>query len=110
VRCHSERLTHVLLDEQDGQPGGQDLRQHRVDALHDHRGQAEGQLVEQQYAGVRDQRPADGNRLLLTARQLLRALGPAVLHPGEQLVNPLDRPRALSRVGGADLQVLLHRE
>ena len=82
----------------------------RVDALDDHRRQAEGQLVEQQHARVGDQRPADGDRLLLAARQLRRALGPAVPHPAEQLVDALDRPRSLPRVRGADLQVLLHRE
>src|SRR6202042_415982 len=58
---------------------------------------------EPQRARVGDQRPADGDRLLLAAGQLRRALVPAVLHPAEQLVDALDRPRPLARVGGADL-------
>ena len=110
MRGHPQRLAHVLLHQQHGQPAGQDLRQHAVDPLHDHRRQAQGQLVEQQHPRVGHQRPADGHRLLLTAGKLLGALGPPVLHPGEQLVDPLDRPRSRSRVGGADLQVLLDRE
>ena len=110
VRGHPQRLAHVLLHQQHGQPGGQDLRQHAVDPLHDHRREAQGQLVEQQHPRVGHQRPADGHRLLLTAGKLLGALGPPVLHPGEQLVDPLDRPRSLPRVGRADLQVLLDRE
>src|SRR3954467_13180173 len=57
-----------------------------------------------------DERPADGCRLLLAAGQLRRALVPAVLHPAEQVVNALDRPRPLARVGGADLEVLLDGE
>jgi hypothetical protein len=110
VRRHPQRLADVLLDQQHGEPGGEDLRQHRVNALDDHGCQAEGQLVEQQHPRVGDQRPADGDRLLLAAGQLSRALGPAVLHPGEQVVDALDGPRAFARVGGADLQILLHRE
>jgi len=67
VRRHPQRLAHVLLDEQDGEPAGQDLRHHRVDApQHDGR-QAEGELVEQQHARVGDQRPADRDLLLLAA-------------------------------------------
>ena len=107
VRGHPQGLAHVLLDEQHGEAGRQDLRQHAVDALDDHGRQAERQLVEQQHAGVGDQRPADGDRLLLTAGQLGGELVAALAHPVEHLVHPLDRPRALPRVRGADLQVLL---
>ena len=103
-------LADVLLDEQHGQAGGQDLRQHAVDALDHHRRQAERQLVEQQHAGVGHERPADGHRLLLAAGQLRGLLLAALSHPAEQLVHALDRPRARPRVGGADLQVLLHRQ
>ena len=67
MRRHPERLADVLLHQQHGEPGGQDLRQHGVDALHDHRRQAEGKLIEHQHARVGDQRPADGDRLLLAA-------------------------------------------
>ena len=81
-----------------------------VDALHHDQDQAEGELVEQQHARVGDQRPADGDRLLLAAGQLGRALRPALAHPAEQLVDALDRPRSFPRVGGADLQVLLDRK
>ena len=68
VRRHPQRLADVLLDQQHRQPGGQDLRQHPVDALDNDRRQPEGQLVEQQHARVSHQRPADGHRLLLAAR------------------------------------------
>ena len=64
VRGHPQRLAHVLLHEQHGQPAGQDLRQHAVDPLHDHRCEPQGQLVEQQHPRVGDQRPADGHCLL----------------------------------------------
>ncbi len=60
-------LADILLDEQHRQAGRQDLRQHAVDALDDHRRQAERQLVEQQDPGVGHERPADGHRLLLAA-------------------------------------------
>ena len=42
-RTSPQRLAHVLLDQQHGQPGGQDLRQHAVDPLHNHRRQAQGE-------------------------------------------------------------------
>ena len=107
VRCHPQGLAHVLLDEQDGQASRQDLRQHAVDAL-DHNGrQAERQFVEQQHAGVGHERPADGDRLLLTAGKLGGGLVAAFSHPAEHLINPLDGPRALARVRGPDLQVFL---
>jgi hypothetical protein len=67
VGRYPQRLAHVLLNQQHGEPGSQNLRQHGVDALHDDRGQPEGQLVEQQHPRVGDQRPADGHRLLLAA-------------------------------------------
>ncbi len=110
MRGHRQRLTHVLLHQQHGQAGRQDLRQHAVDALHDHRRQAERQLVEQQHAGVGDQRPADGYSLLLTTGKLSGELAAALPHPLEQVVHLLDRPRARTGVRRADLQVLLDRQ
>jgi hypothetical protein len=67
MRRHPQRLADVLLHQQHGEPGRQDLRQHGVDALYDHRRQAQGELIEHQHARVGDQRPADSNRLLLAA-------------------------------------------
>jgi hypothetical protein len=67
VRRDPQRLADVLLDQQHGDTAIQDLRHHRVDALDYHRRQAEGHLVQQQHARVGDQRPADGDRLLLAA-------------------------------------------
>ena len=106
----AQRLAHVLLDEQHGHPGRQDLRQHAVDPPHDDRREAERQLVEQQHPRVRDERPADGDGLLLAAGHLRGLLAAAFLHPGEQVVDLLDGPRTRTREGRADLQVLLERQ
>src|SRR5215831_17531672 len=100
-------LTQAITAHPLRRAGRQDLRQHAVDALDDHGRQAERQLVEQQHAGVGDQCPADGERLLLTAGKLRGELLAALLHPAEHLIHPLDRPRALPRIRRADLQVLL---
>src|SRR5215472_11622796 len=110
VRCHPQGLAYVLLDKKDRQARRQDLRQHAVDALHDHRGQAQRQLVEEQHAWVGQECPADGDRLLLTTRQLSRTLIAARSHPVKGLIHPLDGPRPLPGERGADLQVFLDRQ
>src|SRR5690606_35856034 len=107
---HPHRLRHVLLDDERGGPGGHDVPQRPVDAAHDHRCQAQRQLVDEQQVRVGQQRPADGDRLLLAAGQLGRVLPPPVRHPREQLVHGLQRPGAGPPAVGAGEQVLLDGE
>ena len=88
-------------------PGGEELGQQRVDLADDARRQAERQLVEQQDPRVGDERPPDRHRLLLAARELRRALAAPLGHPREELVDPLDGPRARPAAVRADQEVLL---
>ena len=80
------------------------------DAL-DHLGrEAEGGLVEQQHARLAHQGAADGEHLLLAARQQPGALGAALAQAREELEDPLARLGALGPLAGqaAGAEVLLH--
>src|SRR5262245_45542435 len=79
----------VLLDQQDGEAACLELADDLADALHDHRRQALGRLVEQQEAGAGAQDTADRQHLLLAARQLGALAAPALLQVGEELVDLL---------------------
>ncbi|GAC1601599.1 MAG: hypothetical protein NVS4B10_13650 [Myxococcales bacterium] len=103
-----DRGADVLLDQQHRDTllahVGDDL-EHIAD---DQRREALGRLVEEQQLGVEEQRPRDGEHLLLTAGELAALVGSALLQPREELVNARDGPgpRTLQR----DLEVLLHRQ
>ncbi len=86
------------------------LLQRRNDLLDNHRRQAFGRLVHHQHARVEQQRAADRQHLLLTARQLGAAVAPAIRQPREQRVDALDRPRALARALCCKPQMLVDRQ
>src|SRR6185312_5339222 len=64
-----ERLHHVLLDQDERNPGGKDCRQTRIDIAHHDRRQPEADLVAQQKFRIGHQAARDGDHLLLAARQ-----------------------------------------
>jgi hypothetical protein len=107
---HLDRHAQVLLDEEhrDLAPLRQ-VAEHLGDLPHDHGGQPLGGLVHHQERGVEEQRPRDGQHLLLAAGQLGAPVGPPLGQPREHPVDPLDRPRT-ARVAAGQAQVLVHRE
>src|SRR5262249_52810088 len=64
-------------------------------------------LVHEQYGGVSHQRAADGEHLLLAARDLVTPVAAAFREPGKEGMHPLQSPAAGP---GRHRQVLLHRE
>ena len=109
------RDADVLFDQQHRDPGRfgrrmRELLQRCCDLLDDHRRQAFGRLVHHQHARVEQQRAADREHLLLTARQLGAAVAPAIRQPREQRVDALDRPRALACALCRKPQVLVDRQ
>ena len=77
----------VLLDQQDGEAAALELADDLADALHDHRRQPLGRLVEQQQVGAGAQDAADRQHLLLAARQLGALAAPPLLQVGKELVD-----------------------
>jgi hypothetical protein len=106
---HGQRRGHELLDEQDGHALPRQVGNQFVELGHDQRGQAHGQLVEQQHPGVGDQCPRDCQHLLLTAGQGSGHLPPPFLQAGEGgvglLLHVLERDPAAV---GPDAQVLAY--
>src|SRR2546427_704652 len=98
----------ILLDQQDGEARALELGDDAPDLAHQQRRQPLGGLVHQQERRVAHQGAADGQHLLLAARELagaaLRALGQA----GEERVNLLERPAPPAAAG--DVEVLAHAE
>jgi hypothetical protein len=101
----------VLLDQQHGRALAVDLQDEVADLGHDQGGQAEAGLVQQQVTGAGHERPADGQHLLLPAREVPRDLPPPLPQQREQPVHPV---KALGQLLGlgvpADAEVLLHRQ
>jgi hypothetical protein len=77
-----------LLDQHDGHARPGDLGHQLVELGDDDRGQAHGDLVEQEDLGLPGQRPRDCQHLLLTAGERARHLAATLLEPGELLVRP----------------------
>src|SRR3989475_5514281 len=86
----AERGPDVLLDEEDGDPGPVDLREHAQHRLDDARREAEGGLVEHEEARPRHEGPSDRDHLLLAARQGPRPLPSPLGEAGEDGVDPLE--------------------
>ena len=84
---HGGGEMEVLLDQQDGEAAALELADDLADALHDHRRQPLGRLVEQQQVGAGAQDAADRQHLLLAARQLGALAAPPLLQVGEELVD-----------------------
>src|SRR5580700_8777207 len=91
---HRSREAEVLLDQQDREALCFQATHRRPDLLHDDRGQTLGRLVQQQEPGAGAKDAADGQHLLLAARQL-GALAPEPLRQvREQLEDRLAREPA----------------
>src|SRR5712692_6520594 len=75
----AERELDVLLDQQDRLPFGLEARDGAPDFGDDQRRQALGRLVHQQDAWIAHQRAADGEHLLLAARERAGVLLGALL-------------------------------
>ena len=81
-----------------GHPSAWMARTISQELLDDGRGQAQGQLVDDQQAGLGHERHAQAELLLLAAGQVPRHLVPAVLQPREQLQDPRRAGVDLGRV------------
>jgi len=92
----------VLLDQQHRHFAGLHQRfQHRLDLLDDDRGKSFGRLVHDQQARIEQQRPSDGEHLLLATRQLRPTVLLALRQPREHVVDALDGPAPLAASGTA---------
>jgi len=85
---------HVLLDDEHRRALLGDAGQGLVQLADHDRGQAQGDLVELQQAGVGHQRAADGHGLLLPAREVRGRAAPPLRHEREQLADGGQVPRA----------------
>jgi hypothetical protein len=65
-------------------PSAFSVRMAGPDVLADHRGKPFGRLVEDEQARIGHQRPADGQHLLLAARERAGRIGRAARQPREQ--------------------------
>src|SRR6185312_2064252 len=91
-----ERGGDVLLDQDDGLAGRGELAAGVHEVAHDHRREPLERLVEKDDLGVADERPRDGEHLLLAAREVGAAVAAPLLEPREHLVDAVERP-ALGR-------------
>ncbi len=85
-----QRRDHVLLDQQDGQPGCVDLGQRDAELLDDARRQAERELVDHQQARRGHQAAGDRAHLLLAAGQGRCILIAPLVEPGEQAEHEIE--------------------
>ena len=103
------RHVRVLLDEQDRDALAVDLTDDLKDPAHDDRRKAERRFVHHDELRLGHQRPADGQHLLLAARERPGLLPFALLEAREQIVHAgkIVRERVLAQVC-ADAQILRH--
>jgi hypothetical protein len=85
----AQRHSGVLLDEQDRRPLTVDRADRVEDLLDQHGRQSHRRLVQQEQPGTPHEGAADGQHLLLTARQRAGHLGDALLQAREQREHPL---------------------
>src|SRR5690349_11498280 len=98
-----EGQRRVLLDQQHGELLLTIHPLHDLeDLLDEHGSQAQRRLVEQHHLGMRHQRTADDEHLLLATGEIPRLDGATIAQPGEVLVDALD---ALPQVGAIRLDV-----
>src|SRR5260221_8150694 len=100
---------HVLFHQQDRLAFRLEPRDGAPDFRDDDRRQALRRLIHQQHARIAHQRPADGEHLLLAARQRPGVLALAFLQPGKQVEYPVDGPDPVS-FPESDVEVLLYRQ
>ena len=113
----AERHARVLLDEQNGRARLAERREEPHDLLHDEGRQAERRLVAQEQPRPAHQRAADGEHLLLAARQRARELrAPPVQHGKQAIgllharVEPAPEVAAAGQSVAAQLEVVEHGE
>ena len=80
----------VLLHQHDGVALGLERADHFGELLHNHRGQALGDFIEQQQACAGAQDAGDGQHLLLAPRQARAGAAGALLQVGEHRVDFVD--------------------
>src|SRR5262245_61122186 len=103
-----ERLLRMLLDQDDGQRLLLDqARKGFQQTFDDDRRETLERLVHEEQRGVAHQGTADGEHLLLAARDLVAHVAAPLRDAGEKVVDALQAPRAGSR---GHCQVFLHRE
>src|SRR5262247_3548165 len=96
----AENFLRVLLDHNGGRALlANDALERNQQLLHENGGQAFQRLVEEQDAGIENERAADGQHLLLAARKLVAEIALALAQTREHLVDPLRRPLAGPRDG-----------
>ena len=93
---HPKRHPRVLLHEDEAHPvlavDGEDRAR---DLLHEHRGEPERRLVEEEEPRAGHQRPPDGEHLLFAPAHGAGRLAPALAKPRKALEHPLDVRRDL---------------
>ena len=92
-----EYALRVLLDQQDGHALRADRSEQRIDLIDHHRGEAERRLVEHEKPRPRQQRPGDGELLLLAAGKLPGRLTPP-LREDRKLAKKRSRSAATARL------------
>src|SRR5262249_60915021 len=83
-----ERHVRVLLDQEHGDPALVDLANRAEDLAHEQGRESERRLVQEQEARARHESAADGQHLLLAARERARALLLALEQSREELAHP----------------------
>jgi integrase len=111
--AYLEDVPDLLLDDQDGRPSrAPDVRDLLKDCRHEIRREPQRRLVEHEELWLRNQRPGQGQHLLLSARQPAGVLAKALFQHGKQVQhpgNPFLRFLSLERTA-TDLQVLHNRQ
>ena len=100
---------HVLLDEEDREPLAPELVERFRHLAHHQRSKAFGRLVHEEQVGVRHQRPADGEHLLLAAGERIARVRLARREAGEEGEDALQVPAFLP-VRARHSEILEHRE
>src|SRR5690349_18234831 len=99
---------YVLVDDEDRQAGRLQFPDRAVDLVSDERREALGRLVEDQQPRIGQERPADGEHLLLAARELVAVVRLPLAQLREKREHALERPGAAT-LGSRD-EVLPHAE
>ena len=101
----------VLLDDEHGDLAFLgEAHEHFFELCDNEWGEALGGLVHHEQARIPQQRPGDGEHLLLAARKLGAAARAPLGELREGVVDAIDRPRRVGRVAGGKPQVLVHRK